>query len=800
MRLVRNDILGINARNLLYIRPFNRARAIQLADSKLKTKLLLGARGIPVPALLGAIRSPADLEAMDWNGFQRSFVVKPNRGYGGEGILVTKIYKSRGLTDLHNRPLEREELDAHVRNILDGRYSIDGLPDIAVIEEKIIPPPFLKKLAPIGLPDIRVIVFNLVPVLAMLRLPTSESDGKANLHQGGIAVGLDLSTGTGTYAYRHGTYVEEIEGVSVRSIAIPGWERILLVASRTQRISNVGYLAVDIALTKREKPVVLEMNARGGLTIQLACRVPLRGRLERVAGLKVQTPERGVRLAQELFGAQIEREIERVSGREVLGRVEPVALRLPKGRSAVLLAQIDPGKLRTYLDVQTARTYGLLPEQAEDGGYPAVRVRFTLGSKDVRSELRFRDLSVAKYKMLIGTRDLVDFLIDPLKKVTQLELEEDRLEAAGPRSPMRVIEPHIVDDRLREIEKQLVVMRQMRPLNIVAERERFLVDPTTNPQFVYRPFEIDVATLRRELEDLATGPGALGELFATKRAELLQRIELLQAVGTEHFTDASLALYGVGSLAAQEEVRTMTITPPPSAASRRDQAMKIEDVKAELEAFFATSGLDWTVRTNRDQVTDFVASKEGSVSIRKGAIVLPDRLRGTIAHEIETHAYTAENGRLQPYKIFHYGFAHFLLTQEGLADTIKFRTVPEELHWSPWSLVNYRAILEARERSFAEVAAWVQSLGVPLLKSFDIALRVKRGMTDTSKPGAFTKDAVYWLGRKNVDAWADAGGDLRELFIGKVNIDQMHLVRQIPGLVAPKYLPQCLRDPSTLTR
>jgi len=43
-----------------------------------------------------------------------------------------------------------------------------------------------------GLPDIRVIAYNMVPVMAMMRIPTKESGGKANIHGGACAVGIDI--------------------------------------------------------------------------------------------------------------------------------------------------------------------------------------------------------------------------------------------------------------------------------------------------------------------------------------------------------------------------------------------------------------------------------------------------------------------------------------------------------------------------------------------------------------------------------------------------------------------------------
>ena len=77
----------MNARNLLYIRPFNSKRAIRMADSKLKTKHFLSARGIPVPKLYGVIRNRDELQKFDFNMLPQAFVIKPNLGYGGEGII-----------------------------------------------------------------------------------------------------------------------------------------------------------------------------------------------------------------------------------------------------------------------------------------------------------------------------------------------------------------------------------------------------------------------------------------------------------------------------------------------------------------------------------------------------------------------------------------------------------------------------------------------------------------------------------------------------------------------------------------
>jgi hypothetical protein len=51
-----------------------------------------------------------------------------------------------------------------------------------IIEKKIVLTKEIELLGKYGLPDIRIVAYNMVPVMAMIRIPTAESDGKANIH------------------------------------------------------------------------------------------------------------------------------------------------------------------------------------------------------------------------------------------------------------------------------------------------------------------------------------------------------------------------------------------------------------------------------------------------------------------------------------------------------------------------------------------------------------------------------------------------------------------------------------------
>ena len=196
-------ILGMNARNLEYVRPRNRRRSREIADNKLLSKRLLRKNDLPVPGLIAKIRTEDELDRFDWSSLPGSFALKPNRGFGGEGIVVVYGRKKNGgdaWVKANGSVITADDLKTHIRNILDGSFSLTNTPDIAFFEERLKLLKLFKPYAYKGIPDIRVIVFNKVPVMAMLRLPTRASDGKANLQQGAIGVGIDMATGTTTTA------------------------------------------------------------------------------------------------------------------------------------------------------------------------------------------------------------------------------------------------------------------------------------------------------------------------------------------------------------------------------------------------------------------------------------------------------------------------------------------------------------------------------------------------------------------------------------------------------------------------
>jgi alpha-L-glutamate ligase-like protein len=287
-RLEKLGILGMNKRNGDYIAKYNSRRYHPLVDDKLKTKKLAENAGLAVPRLYGTVQIeheiPDLVKELERIG---DFVVKPAHGSGGEGILVVVSKSSHGFCKSSGQIISEQALVHHISNVLSGMYSLGGLPDSALIEQRVEFDPVFSDISYQGVPDIRTIVLKGVPVMAMLRLPTNQSDGKANLHQGAIGVGIDLKTGKtmNGVMQEHTVTHHPDTGHVITGLTIPNWELILELTAKCYDLIGLGYIGVDIMLDRRFGPLMLEMNARPGLSIQIANQCGLLKRLERIEAI-----------------------------------------------------------------------------------------------------------------------------------------------------------------------------------------------------------------------------------------------------------------------------------------------------------------------------------------------------------------------------------------------------------------------------------------------------------------------------------------------------------------------------------
>lgn len=266
-----HGVLGMNQRNLHYIYPHNKRRDFPLSDDKLLAKKVLSAVGVPVPKTYQAYGYFFELRNLkeDLEKFP-DFVIKPARGRGGGGILVIAKQDGDDWLTVGGRRLSLGEIRKHISDIIFGVHSF-GLADVAIIEERIKPHPEMERISPYGLADVRLILCQDTPIMAMSRIPTLASDGKANLHQGALGVGIDLISGRTVHAILEGGDASHHPdtNVSLVDVQIPHWTRLMEVGQLVARSVPLKYLGVDLVLT-HDGPLVLEINVRPGLQIQNA--------------------------------------------------------------------------------------------------------------------------------------------------------------------------------------------------------------------------------------------------------------------------------------------------------------------------------------------------------------------------------------------------------------------------------------------------------------------------------------------------------------------------------------------------
>ncbi|MGN0869784.1 MAG: sugar-transfer associated ATP-grasp domain-containing protein, partial [Victivallales bacterium] len=173
-------VLGMNRRNHDYIAAYNKRKYYPMVDDKLITKELALKVGVPTAGLIGTIRYQYEAKNfMRMTEYYPSFVIKPGHGSGGRGILVIKSHDGENFRKADGSVIGYQQVYSHITNILSGLYSLGGQIDYALFEECISFSEIFSDFSYQGVPDIRIIVFQGYPVMAMMRLATKRSDGRA---------------------------------------------------------------------------------------------------------------------------------------------------------------------------------------------------------------------------------------------------------------------------------------------------------------------------------------------------------------------------------------------------------------------------------------------------------------------------------------------------------------------------------------------------------------------------------------------------------------------------------------------
>jgi len=419
-----SDILGMNARQSNYTSQ-NSKTAQEICSSKYATKILLQSKQIPTAELHGIFTTIEDFDNFNWLKMTNNFVIKPTNGNAGKGVIVFKKKNEKKMewTDALGKVWNLDDIKWHCSNILEGQYSTYGGQHYAIVEERVLIHPKLLKYTYRGTPDVRVIVYNSVPVMALLRLPTKESEGRANQSQGAIGVGIDMATGITTYAAANlRNLIRFLPNTKkkLNGIKIPRWNELLKTAVIATNAADLNYSGIDLFIHETKGPMVVELNANPGLSIQIANKAGLRRRLERVEDLNVRNPEHGVKISQALFAESFADKIKAEDGLTIVNPKETITVFGDQKKQLDLPALISTGRFRSAISSQAASELGLIDlddllwfqQEKDEGKVPVVEVKFKLKHRTIKTAMIVsKTLNKSRYKLKIGRKDLISFLV-----------------------------------------------------------------------------------------------------------------------------------------------------------------------------------------------------------------------------------------------------------------------------------------------------------------------------------------------------------------------------------------------------
>jgi len=766
-----HGILGQNARNLLYIQNEDFSHYRKLADSKLTTKKFLSGHGVAVPETIAILKNISEISTEFIATLEPPFVIKPNNWYGGKGIIIINEKKSDGgfITNTGEN-YSIKGLYQHCIRILDGFFSLSGRRDTIFIEKKIELAREIELLWKYGLPDIRVIVYNSVPVMAMMRIPTAESKWKANIHAGACAIWIDIWSGRLTYISHHGRQIKSIPWIGdIRSLLLPDWDKILTLAVRVQYVTKIPFLWCDIVLDDLAGPLLLEMNVRPGLEIQNVNLAPLEARLRRVDGIMVESIEKWVRIGKDLFWGIISERVESVSGKKLVWLREYLQFSY-KDKKYNYIADIRVSLSDNLIDTQFAKEVLWIDTEHQ------THVRLESELLGMKRVLIFWCKSLSGEKILLWKKALRGFYIDPYKykkweNPYLPDLKIKKVNSLISESHNNILRD--IDLRLRAIEKKIPLLKLFFPINAAEEKQKFIdAKGQYIPIFHYNPLSFDLQKLQHQLRIIDIPDIPLSELFFRKQQEIMLKLELIEAHVSKDgkkFTELWEQIFWY------IEDKNFELTKEILAKKdsiEDERVMTYDEIRSDIKKFNHIYGMN--LKFKIAPLTARFSVKWDVLYMREGSRVWKKEFRSVIAHEIEWHYLRSINARNLPYEILQKWSAGYLSTEEGVAIYNQNRFLSPKQHKYYSIFERYYFLRYAQKHSFRRlVENMLEYYESDYARVFDYILRLKRWTHNCSKDGLFMKDVVYLNGFIDVKNYVDSGGLLEDLYIGKVSIEDI---------------------------
>jgi alpha-L-glutamate ligase-like protein len=782
-------LLGQNERNLKYINEYNDEYAKRLADSKLKTKEFLQTKWVNVSTTLLVIRDHEELHHLDLDSIEIPFVIKPNSGYWWKWILIIdKKDENWNFITNDNDSYSKDKLIHHIKDILDWFYSLSWSRDKALFEKKIILDSTIELLWKYGLPDIRVIVFNMVPVMAMLRVPTSNSKWKANLHAGACWVWIDIWTWKLTYITQFRKIIKSIPWIwDIRNIEIPYWDDVLKLSLRVAEATNIKYLGCDIVLDDKIWPLLLEVNVRPWLEVQVANLHAIWDRLKKVQNVRVNSVEKWVRLWKDLFGWDIEGKIKNISWKKVLWNREyievyPPASPIDKGDPEwgfKCISDIKTSKPTSYMDINYLENILKYPRDKVKNDIVRLKCNILWEVRNVKFIVK----KLERVNVVLGKEALYWFLVDPFKyKDNDLPFDlKNPLIKEKNTVILKSYEEQLlrIDRELMDIDKKLNILRLITPKNQQSERLKFInSEGNYIPQLEYNELNFNLKEFYERISKTEIPEIPLSHIFLRKKEEIIDKLYFLEAFKNQNVKDLnkySKSLYWEITKENLEYAKNVLLSK--NEIKKEVEFLTVDEIKEYVEKF---NHIYWiNIELREKEIVSRFQMVWNILYLKHWSNVWKREIRSIIAHEIEWHYLRKHNWMKQKYSIFSKWTSHYIEIEEGLATYNQsiFLTTKDEKYY--YNAERYYFMWYALENNYPKLINELKLYyNNDYEKIFRYIVRFKRWLKDFSKDYVFLKDIVYLNWYLMINNFIKNWWNIKELYFWKITFDDIDYIKK----------------------
>lgn len=769
-----SSVLWMNSRNLSFIKKYNNKEAIDIADNKLKTKKYLSKIWVPFAQTFAIIRNYEELKKFSFDSIVSSqFVIKPNKGSKGKWILI--IEKREGVY-LHNgTEYSVVELQWHMQDILDGAYSISWFDDSILIEERLLPHHDFQDFCTYWLADIRIIVFNFVPVAAMVRVPTLESDGKANLNQWWIWMWIDVGTWkVSTIQYKRkiytNTFPDRYSEFYLKQI--PFWDKIIQYSSQIQGYIDLWYLALDWVITQ-DWPKLLEINARAWLEIQNVTWIPLKSRLARIKDIKILDFNKWISIAKSLFSKENHAIIDN-SNTLYLSQLWSIKyIEDRKTKYMPITLKVDT---HIYDSMISSDLVDIFNKRKTELHVDGSTISFVIKKPKVIEKLSIRN------EVILWTRDIQNYIIKPVHKYQTIEKYFSELLFGNVKD---------VDYKINEIWKKLNISYYLKPSNSLEEKKKFIhLKWEYNPIFEYYfPNIVDLDAIEKQLlhiqQELKSADfnKKISMLFDEKITELFCKLSLLKGYIEQDFTKIDKyqkRLYWEVNqeLLAISEKKIDLQKTLPKKSELLWRLLTEEEIIIKIKEKIVMYGLPDTeiiIKEDNSARISITTWKFARIQLKKWVQMYEKELDAVLAHEIWVHLRRFVNGMKSWLRILKHGTGFYLEDEEWVAIYNSLRYLPENYEKNDM-YIKYYLVEHAHNYTFEKLAQLISTIypEKSLDSIFTDCLRLKKWIIDTwacwVRWMSYDKDKIYLSGYYKVKKWVESWGYLENLYVGKVKI------------------------------